>query len=320
MSLGDTPNPTPTLFHSAADYLDLPTAKQPWIVQDLLPAGGLLNLYGAPKTGKSYGMLQLATAIASGAKEWLGFPIRCHGRVMYLQLDTPRTLWQGRLLKLQSQGVEFTETFIADRTDAPYPFDILSEENGLGWFKQAVREIQPLVIVIDTLRELHLGDENDSRQGQQVVNAAIEAAHGAAIILVSHAKKDNPMFGDSVVNDNRGTSYIAGRMDTIIKVSKKFVMIEGRALEDQKLPIRRDEKLFWLRGLSDDAIAASVMKDPNLPNQIEKAKKFAALSGRKTESARSWLKRYIERKEAENGEEVKGNEEEGLLVTKGEEA
>lgn len=302
-----------TLFHSSDDYLNLPAAKKPWIVQDLLPAGGLLNVYGAPKTGKSFGMIQLAAGIASNMTEWLGFPIRAHGKVLYLQLDTPRSLWQERLLKLQSQGIHFGNLYIADRTDAPYPFDILSTENGLGWFKQAVQEVKPLVVVIDTLRELHLGDENDSRQGQQVVNAILEAADGASVILISHAKKDNPMFGDSVVNDNRGTSYIAGRMDAIIKVSKKFVMIEGRALEDTKLAIRRDEKLFWIRGLSDDAIAKSVLSDPSLKTQVAQAKAFAKLSGKKEEAARSWLKRYLEREEVEQDGEVK--EEEGVLVS-----
>lgn len=286
-----------TLFHGMDSYLDLPSAAAPWVVDPILPSGGLLNLYGAPKTGKSFGIIQLAHAISSGEKEWMGYPIRQHGPVMYLQLDTPRTLWQERLLKLQSQGVNFNPSrfLVADRNDAPYPFDILNMEGGLGWFKQAVREVAPLVIVIDTLRESHLGDENDSRQGQQVINAMVEAANGAALILISHAKKENPLFGDNVVGDNRGTSYIAGRMDTIIKVSKKYILVEGRAMEDAKVPIRRDEKLFWHRGLSDDAIAQSVMNDPNHPSQMDKAKEFARLSGKKVEASRSYLKRYMER-------------------------
>ena len=77
-----TENPRPTIFHSMGKYIDLPSAAAPWVVDPILPSGGLLNLYGAPKTGKSFGVIQLAHAISSGEKEWMGYPIRQHGPVM----------------------------------------------------------------------------------------------------------------------------------------------------------------------------------------------------------------------------------------------
>src|SRR3954464_3156993 len=57
------------------DYLNLPVNNTPWIIEPLIPVGGIINLYGRPKLGKSFMAIDLARAIANGEDEWLEFKI-----------------------------------------------------------------------------------------------------------------------------------------------------------------------------------------------------------------------------------------------------
>jgi RecA-family ATPase len=223
-------------------YLDLPASQQTWLWEPILPAGGLVCLYSQPKIGKSWLAIQLGQALASPSQsELLGFKIRQHGPVLYLQLDTPRSLWQGRFFQLQSQGIDFSEQFIlADREDVPFPFDILNPLGGQRWLADACRQIQPVAVIIDTLVETHQLDENKTQEMKGVINTLQHVVAPAALVLITHAKKENPLFEASVIGGLRGNTAIPGKMDTIIQLNKTTALFEGRAMEETKLSLQRD--------------------------------------------------------------------------------
>jgi hypothetical protein len=222
----------------------------------LLPIGGLLNIFGQPKKGKSYLALQMAQAIANPAiADVLGFPIRTHGPVAYLQIDTPRGLWAERVEALGAAGLSFDGVYFADSELVPYPFNILGE--GFGWLQQNLKMIAPfpLTIVVDTIREAHAGDENDSGHMRNVVNLLVEAVRPASIILLSHARKEWGEGTGDLMSDNRGSSYVAGRMDCVLKVNENSVQFQGRTVGEARIQIKRsDDGLFVL---SDDFTAAA---------------------------------------------------------------
>ena len=62
----------------------LPPMK--WLIDDLLPVGGVVMLSAKPKMGKSFLAIQLALSVASGDK-FLGFQARKH-EVLYIDLET----------------------------------------------------------------------------------------------------------------------------------------------------------------------------------------------------------------------------------------
>src|SRR5688572_32876186 len=98
------------------EYLKLPRAKETWLVDPILPTSGALLLYGDPKVGKSFAALQLAAALASpSVEESFGFPVKTHGPVVYVQLDTPRSLWAERLEEVRESGVNTDSIHFADR-------------------------------------------------------------------------------------------------------------------------------------------------------------------------------------------------------------
>ena len=203
-------------------YLALPSPPESWLVENFLPPGGSALLYGVAKTGKSFAALQLAEAVASGRSVWLGQLVLAHGPVLYLQLDTPRWIWAKRLRDLSSlEGLCFDNVYLADRQIAPYPFDLLAPE-ARGWLADQVAKIRPLLVVIDTLAESHNADERDAREMKGILQAIRECVgERCAIVLVTHAKKEQPLVPGDLMGDIRGSSYIPGAMDGIMKFLKK---------------------------------------------------------------------------------------------------
>lgn len=230
-------------FVSVTDYLALPRAPEEWIIQDLLPAGGLMNIYGRPKTGKSFLALQMAAAVSDPhCHELLGYPIYAHGPVAYLQVDTARGTWAKRLHEnFLEAGVRCPQLFLADAGTAPYPFNILNE--GRVWLKHACAELKPCLVVIDTIREVHRGDENDSGHLQAAVSSLVEASAPAALIILSHSRKNkgDDVSGDDLMAENRGSNYLAGRADCILRVSSDSrIDFQGRSVDRTQLAVSRD--------------------------------------------------------------------------------
>lgn len=248
-----TPNPlwswhqqvsTLPAFLSGPAYLSLPRDPQPWVIRDLIPVEGLTNIFGKPKAGKSFAALGMAHAISNdGIPEWLGFAVQKHGPVAYLQIDTPRGEWAGRITRLSQHGYDLSNVFFCDMLMTPsYPFDILDAAQQ-KWLQAQLAQLQPVVVFIDTLREAHGSDENDSTAMRNVITQLVASCRPAAIVLVSHSRKDTAFTsagGDDLMNDARGSSYVPGRMDTIIKVTNTGILYKGRSVGQGRIDIRQD--------------------------------------------------------------------------------
>ena len=210
------------MFVSTDRYLTLPRDPQKWIIKNLLPVGGIANIYGKPKAKKSFASTGMAQAIASGAPDWNGFPVLKPGKVFYLQIDTPRGEWADRWHRLKEAGFDVSNVMQADMLLTPsYPFNILDPHQH-DWLKKQVELEKPVLVIIDTLREAHGADENNSTDMRNVITGIVSACAPAAVLLVSHARKDSLFSmtaGDDLMSDQRGSSYVSGRMDNVMRMT-----------------------------------------------------------------------------------------------------
>jgi hypothetical protein len=291
-------------------YRTLPRAPETWIIEHLCPIGGALNLYGSPKAGKSWLAVQLAAAVSNPeVHDWMSFPILTHGPVLYLQIDTPRSLWGLRMDQLDAIGMDLSNVYMADgetvaAADA-FPFDIMGTHrdpvsNSWKWLREQVSHIQPILVVIDTLREIHSGDENASDQMHNVIAALRAATFPAAFLLLSHSRKENttiPMDQrENLLDDNRGSSYISGRMDGIIKATSttkhSYLTYQSRTVERAKLKCKRHEPGYWFIDESElDTQIRQVISDVTLTSTLAKAEALSTLSGKSLEACRSLIRR-----------------------------
>jgi len=245
------------MFEPLETYLQLPKAKHQWVVDKLIPVGGLVNCFGKPKTGKSFFALGLAQAIVNGEPDWQGYPIQQHGPVAYLQIDTPREEWHSRLSTLHFRPSSPTHTlWMADMWQVPeFPFNILNpQRTEVRWLKESLAIIQPVLTIIDTLREIHGGDENDSTTMRSVLAELVGACRPSALLLLSHARKDSiltTMGEDDLMDQGRGSSYVAGRMDVVIKLTARRMIFKGRATGQISETISQDPQTGLINIESD---------------------------------------------------------------------
>lgn len=284
---------------SGAEYLKLPRSPETWLVEGLLPVGGSMLVFGDPKVGKSYAALQLAAHLVAGTP-WLGFPIPQPTPVVYVQLDTPRALWADRVETLAKNHHPVDRVHFADReTLNTHPFNILNPEH-FAMLTTALAPIKAGAVIIDTIREAHRGDENDSTDMQEVVAYLDAAVKPAALILISHARKSNPEHGYDLMNDNRGSNYIVGRMDAICRFSKSSMRCSSRTTEEHSLKLERNDDGTW--DVAEDAfksIAELCLQDnPNLSVRELAKLIHSRYTDKSEEACRGWIRRRQAEKKA----------------------
>jgi RecA-family ATPase len=283
------------MAHPVEEYLALKGDDESAIVSDLLPKSGALNIFGAPKAGKSYLSLQMANAIGSpGDSEFMGFPVRAHGDVLYLQIDTPRNLWIDRVALLRTKGLGFENVYFSDRLDCPeVTFNILNPAHE-AWLIQECAERPYLAVIIDTLRETFDGDENDSNQMKLVVSKLVKATSPAALVLVSHARKPAKDQPSGIMQNQRGSSYVAGRMDALVEVGRSRLTAQSRTLGETLIPIKQsDDSGMFLCEEPHGMLAQQILEaHPDLSGREQAALLQQKLGGQKGfEACRSLLRR-----------------------------
>ena len=275
----------------------LPRDPQPWLIEKIVPAGGLMNVYGKPKLGKSFMALGIALAVSNPAvTQWLDRPVLKHGPVVYLQVDTPRSEWADRVSRISEQH-DISNIHFTDMLEVPYPLNINVEGVKLG-LKQYIAQMdpKPVLLVVDTLREVHEGDENDSGAMKKVITSLVECTMGVncSLLLVSHSRKDNIDRPDDIMDDGRGSSYVSGRMDVVAKLTEKNVHMKGRSIGATKVAVQQDNTGLIVQNAEKADMEASLKMCLEQPvSDRERAKLLMALvPGLELEAARSRIRDY----------------------------
>lgn len=283
-----------------AEYLTLPLHTQPWLVEPLIPAGGLVCLHGHAKTRKSFLAIQLARDVCNGHR-WLGFDTK-PGTVLYLQLDTPRSLWQLRFKELEKQHFGLTpegggRLILADSEHTPRPFHILLP-TVQQWMRQQMDLFKPDLVIIDVIRKLFKGNDNDSDVIEEVLGTVKLACTPAAVLLIAHSKKANAEFDSGTIGEIRGSSAQGASYDTIMRLTKAgrgvgpTLSIEGRAVEDQTIMlVNRPDLLFDLSGDNSFQIALRDVLLGEYSSDRKRAEALAAMTGHSFDKCHAAVRR-----------------------------
>ena len=295
-------------FLPLVDYLKLPRPLQTWLMQPLLPAGGLASLFGAPKSAKTFAALGMSEAIGDPSlHDWLHFPVRQHGQVLYLQLDTPRSIWSERLALLMKHGHQFRGVAFADRESqgVAYPWNI-HDPDCENWLREQVAYFKPALVVYDTLRQVHKMDEDKASLMAPVMETLIRACGQAAILMVSHTRKENIMATrlPPLEDEGRGSNFLATIADCLMHLSSRghdtrLLRVKGRApwppdsaREEFRLKVVQDSHTGLLLAPRDAiADAVTALEGEGLSGR-QLAKEVAKEVGMEEEAVRSYLRRH----------------------------
>jgi hypothetical protein len=216
---------------------ELRTIPRPgWLVEHIIPAGGLVPLYGPPGAGKSFLALDFALCVWTGTP-WFGASVR-QGRVVYIAAEGASGI--------SARVDAWTAEREVDPPDddglviVPDALDLL-DSTLIDYNRRTIEpgDEAPSLVIVDTLaRCLVGGDENSARDmGRLIANVdAIRREWGCAVLLVHHTGKD----GDS----ERGSSALRGAADAMLSLKPSG---GGVALASEKA---KDSPPFATRYLS----------------------------------------------------------------------
>lgn len=226
-------------------FIDLPARPDlEWIVPKLFPKPGLVMLMGEPKAGKSFLGTDVGRRIAAG-EPVLGVPCSA-ARVLYIQMDNREPVWRQTLRDLRESGVVFHENFvIVHPEDQKRPLNILQSDTK-QWFDEVLEAAQPAFVVLDVLREMHNGEENDSTSMKIVMDVVESTFKKYSVLVLHHSKKlADDVVDPSMTNASRGSSYITGKMDSLWLLRKEMLKIDSRFDEVRKLRAVRLANGLW---------------------------------------------------------------------------
>jgi hypothetical protein len=160
--LDSTPNDEIESSLSRANIIDWDELFGPepepedWYVSGIICSGRGHSLYSDAGLGKSLLMREIGACLASG-KETLGYPARAALRVLYLDYENnPHNDIRSSLVDMGFEASELKNFSVASFPE----FDFFDTPKGASQFIELIDELEPNLIIIDTVSRVVQGDEN----------------------------------------------------------------------------------------------------------------------------------------------------------------
>ncbi len=209
----EAPQPQRFRFQTIDEMLREPFTG--WRVRDLIPERGLVVVWGASGSGKTFAVLDMAAAIARGLP-WCGRRTK-RGAVAYIAAEgNLRSRGEAYMHHNGLTGADLSGLRVLNSS-----VDLLDPsadvEPLIADLRLLARETGGLaIVIIDTLnRVMPGGDENSSQDMGAVIGAAkrIEQEIGCAVLFVHHSGKDES-------KGSRGHSSLKAATDAEISVRR----------------------------------------------------------------------------------------------------
>jgi len=165
----------------AAHTFDTPT----FLVDPILPLGGVVMLHGKRGVGKTQLATTLAHAVSAGSLFLGRFPT-LGGPVVHVQVDMTAQIQQLRVRAAKRQ-VQLPRVYYI--CPATFNLPAASEDHPVV---TAINSVSPSLVIWDTLRRIHTLDEKSSEASQAVYSAARSLIPGATHFFIHHDKKTIP--------------------------------------------------------------------------------------------------------------------------------
>lgn len=205
-----------------------------WLAKDLLPVGMMGAITGESNSYKSFLTLALAQSVATGTPFLGHFAIEKQGKVLIIDEENNRRIIEKRF---KDMGVAAHENIIF-LSQCGIQLDHTTHIQRL---KQLVDEINPALIVLDSLVRFHSKDENSASEMRQVMKAIGSlVTEERSVIFIHHHKKEG--FGkNSGSNSVRGSTDIFNALDCHIGIKRNT---DSLTVKQHKLRVQQELPAF----------------------------------------------------------------------------
>lgn len=222
---------------SAEDWFNDPPELSPPLIKDVLRQGDKMLVSGPSKAGKSFGMLELAAAIAEG-REWIGMPCT-QGRVLYVNLELHDASCKHRIIDVykalgwEPHGLKNLDTW--GLRGQALPMDRLTPK-----LIRRCKDKHYIAIIIDPIYKVITGDENSADQMAAFCNNFDKVCNqlGCSVIYCHHFSKSasEVSSNSSAMNKASGSGVFARDPDAMLSFSQAKI----------KNPDPDDKRTAWV--------------------------------------------------------------------------
>jgi hypothetical protein len=224
---------------SIGELYSLKERKIEWLVEGMLPIGGLSILVSAPKVGKTTLARFLAMCVAQG-EPFLGREVK-EGGVIYYGLEEIKV---GIKEHFKSMG--------ATESDDIYIYADAISSDPIEQLKRHIENTRPVLVIIDTLfRFVKAEDSNNYVQMTRALDPLTHLARETKVhICTLHHTNKGPSRGQ---NSILGSTAISGTVDTIIIMKNRgeqrmitTVQRYGESLEESQLIFDKETRTLHI--------------------------------------------------------------------------
>jgi len=168
--------------YKADSFVRLALPEVPFYLKGWMPKQGKMEIYGQPKSGKSFLSLQLARCIGRG-EPFLGMETR-KSVVLYLQFELGIEILQGRM---KDTGQIYDNVYVG--TTFAMKLDTSAGQNLL---LKAMDGVKPDVLIVDPFYKIIQGDENEAHDVRVITDFLDDVleAYKCSVLILHHTGKD----------------------------------------------------------------------------------------------------------------------------------
>lgn len=216
-----------------------------WLVDGMIPEDGLIGLYGAPESTKSFAAIDLALCVATGLP-FHGKTVK-KGLALYVAAEGGTGISKRVRAWLQFHNIRPTDADVAWLIESISVYvDSDDLERLMGRLDHEMGRT-PSIIIIDTLARCLDGDENQQEDMGRFIAGMDKLRHEyeAAVIAIHHTRLD----GDR----ERGSTAFRGGLDTVMMMTRAKNRIGPVTLscEKQKDAEHFEDMKFKLHPIED---------------------------------------------------------------------
>lgn len=217
--------PQPIRIRNASEYEGRPVPDRQWLIPSILIRRGITMLSGAGGVGKSLLCLQLQVAAALG-QPWLGIPLDGPMNSFGLYCEDDEEEIHRRLYDIcRSFGCSFSDldgrVRFAARVGEQNELMIFNwkKDNGqrtalLGQIEDEIKMFSDELIIIDTVADTFLGNENIRPQVRAFVNAIRRLAliNNGGVIITAHPSRTGLADGSGLSGSTAWEGSVRNRI------------------------------------------------------------------------------------------------------------
>ena len=201
-----------SLTNLATALIDPPEPPEA-VIKNVLRRGHKMMVTASSKAGKTWLMIELACAVASG-QMWLGYFVK-KGKVLYLNMELSEGSFINRF-KIVADKMKLSP---ADQAN----IDFLNLRGVNGSFDDLavllvdmVKENQYIMVIIDPIYKLFEGSENEQEAVTAFCNNLDVIANEGASIVYTHHHSKGAQAGKSAMDRGSGSGVFARDADALM--------------------------------------------------------------------------------------------------------